>query len=84
MKREDFEKLPHGLYYVWWDSGGCSLAALGSTKSGSRWLAPTNWINTSVQDGMTDGTIQGIYMMKRIEVERVDIDLIPELEGVTF
>ena len=39
--------LPAGLYRVFWRAdmgGGQSLAAVGVTYNGMRWLAPTNWI----------------------------------------
>jgi hypothetical protein len=44
MNKRDSGKLHHGLYEVFWKSGGMSLAAVGSRCDGSRWLAPTNWI----------------------------------------
>ncbi len=43
MTRANAKRLPHGLYRVYWKAGGVSLAAVGSTYSGARWLAPTNW-----------------------------------------
>lgn len=33
-----------GLYRVFWDTGGSSLAAVGVTYNGGRWLAPINWV----------------------------------------
>lgn len=33
-----------GLYRVFWKTGGSSLAAVGMTADGGRWLAPTNWL----------------------------------------
>lgn len=33
----------HGLFRVYWKSGGTSLAAVGITADGGRWLAPINW-----------------------------------------
>ncbi len=50
MKREKVQKLHHGLYKVWWKSGGSSLAAVGSTITGKRWIAPTNWVSGSDDD----------------------------------
>ena len=44
MKRSKIQELPHGLYLVYWKSGGQSLAAVGSMSDGTRWLAPCNWI----------------------------------------
>ena len=37
--------LRHGLYHVFWKSGGQSLASVGITRSGGRWLAPINWVS---------------------------------------
>ena len=45
MKRAEVQKLKHGLYRVWWKSGGNSLAAVGSFANGARWIMPTNWIS---------------------------------------
>jgi hypothetical protein len=33
-----------GLYRIHWRDGGNSLASIGVTESGGRWLAPTNWV----------------------------------------
>jgi hypothetical protein len=38
-----FRNINPGLYTVYWKSGGSSLAAVGVTQSGGRWLAPINW-----------------------------------------
>lgn len=32
-----------GVYRLFWYSGGCSVAAVGMCKDGSRWYAPANW-----------------------------------------
>jgi hypothetical protein len=45
MKKSDVQKLPHGLYRLYWKSGGTSLAAVGSMPNGDRWMAPVNWIS---------------------------------------
>jgi hypothetical protein len=37
----------HGLYRVFWKSGGSSLASIGVTSDGGRWLAPINWVKPS-------------------------------------
>lgn len=44
MTKEKVTKLKHGIYRVFWKSGGSSVASVGSTGSGKRWLAATNWI----------------------------------------
>lgn len=43
--RVDLRDVDQGLYRVYWKSGGSSLAAIGITSSGGRWIAPTNWID---------------------------------------
>ncbi len=43
MKKSEVQKLSHGLYRLYWKSGGFSLAAVGSLYSGKRWFAPVNW-----------------------------------------
>ena len=47
MIKEDVAKLEPGLYRLWWKEsrgGGNSLASVGVTKSGGRWMAPVNWV----------------------------------------
>lgn len=44
MTDGEFQALPLGLYRVYWRSGGSSLAAIGMSASGGRWLAPCNWL----------------------------------------
>ena len=46
MKLEDVNKLRLGLYIIYWkDDEGKSLSAIGMSSDGTRWMAPTNWIN---------------------------------------
>lgn len=40
-------KCPLGVYEIFWSSGGSSVASIGMTYSGKRWIAPTNWTNGS-------------------------------------
>lgn len=42
------EKLKHGIYEIYWKSGGSSLAAIGYNTKGSNWIAPCNWVNGMV------------------------------------
>ena len=44
--------LKSGIYRIYWTSGGESLAAIGVTTDGGRWLAPINWVAPS--DDFTD------------------------------
>lgn len=41
----DLDETPLGLYRIHWVSGGTSLAAIGQTRDGGRWIAPTNWFS---------------------------------------
>ena len=43
MKKSEVFQLGHGLYRLYWKSGGFSLAAVGILYSGKRWYAPVNW-----------------------------------------
>lgn len=45
INKKDVQKLKHGLYRIYWKSGGCSLASVGSMPNGDRWIAPTNWVS---------------------------------------
>lgn len=48
MRIEEVNKLPLGVYIIHWrkkHGGGRSLAALGNTIPGKRWLAPCNWLS---------------------------------------
>lgn len=42
--------LTHGLYEIYWKSGGSSLAAVGYDTYGNNWYAPCNWISGSTTD----------------------------------
>ena len=44
MKKAEVQKLAHGVYRVFWKTGSSSVAAVGSTADGTRWLAPSNWL----------------------------------------
>src|SRR5262245_64380205 len=39
--------LDPGIYRLYWHSGGSSLAAVGMTIEGWRWMAPINWVMPS-------------------------------------
>lgn len=44
MTKSQVEMLDHGVYRIYWKSGGYSLASVGSDERGERWYAPTNWL----------------------------------------
>lgn len=45
MTQREVQKLGHGLYRLFWKSGGMSLASVGSLHDGRRWFACTNWVS---------------------------------------
>ena len=45
MNKKEVKELPLGLYRIYWKSEGSSLAAVGNTSEGKRWIAPCNWVN---------------------------------------
>ena len=44
------KNLPHGIYRLYWKQGGSSVASVGSLADGTRWFAPSNWINVPSTD----------------------------------
>jgi hypothetical protein len=43
MTIEEAKKFGHGVFRIFWKSGGSSLAAVGSLHDGTPWFAPSNW-----------------------------------------
>lgn len=64
MTRDDARQLEHGIYRLFWKSGGSSLAAVGSLHDGTPWFAPTNW---------TSETAGGIASTDWRKVDAVEI-----------
>jgi len=50
MKKKDVKALKTGLYEILWNTGGTSLASIGITANGKRWMAPTNWSSGSTSN----------------------------------
>jgi hypothetical protein len=44
MKLTEANKLKPGFYRIFWNKGS-SLAAIGVSIDGTRWLAPINWVS---------------------------------------
>lgn len=66
---EAIKKCPIALYEVFWKSGGSSVAAIGFTYDGTRWLAPTNW--TTGEDSVNPTCLLDD---KRIaEIDRIEL-----------
>ena len=40
----------HGIYRLWWRSGGSSLASVGSDCAGNHWYMPANWVTGPGKD----------------------------------
>lgn len=43
MTQKEAKALPHGIYNLFWKTGGSSVAAVGMLYDGRRWFAPINW-----------------------------------------
>ena len=42
-KGQNIRNCKLAIYEVFWKSGGSSVASIGFTYDGTRWIAPTNW-----------------------------------------
>jgi hypothetical protein len=64
--REEILGCPHGIYKIFWESGGFSLAAIGSLPDGTRWMSPTNWTDSStLKEHVLDIKYMQLLMAKR-------------------
>ena len=63
----------HGLYRIHWKSGGDSLAAIGVTRDGGRWLAPVNWVSPATSDNWMDDVKQLEKLTPFAEERRIKI-----------
>lgn len=66
MLKKEVLQLPLGLYRVFWNEkngGGSSVAAVGMTESGNRWLAPANWFAP-----ITKNTYKAWHKVERVEL----------------
>lgn len=55
--------MKHGLYEIYWTSGGSSLAAIGYDQQGYNWIAPCNWTSGSTTDWGGWGSIKAIKLI---------------------
>jgi len=79
MKKHEVQELGHGLYRIYWDSGGSSLASVGSKSNGDRWLCPTNW--TSEEGRGTDSSTSWDAVKKvTLIASSKDIYVDPDME----
>lgn len=52
-QQDIYDKMTCGCFVVYWkeeNGGGLALAAVGISRNGRRWFAPTNWITVSWLD----------------------------------
>jgi hypothetical protein len=64
----DPKTLKRGLYRVFWKQGGESLAAVGVTFSGEKWIAPCNWaIELTCRGQSTWDMIERVELIEGIE-----------------
>ncbi len=61
MTKAETREMKPGLYRIWWKDGGCSIAAVGVLSNGDKWLAPTNWVHPTEE--------QGVWRMVRSAVQ---------------
>lgn len=47
MTKAESRKIIPGLYFIFWKSGGRSLASVGLLHNGDRWFAAHNWTGES-------------------------------------
>lgn len=75
MRHTKLTKLSSGLYEIRWASnGGRSVAAIGVTSNGGRWIAPTNWISPGVIEDHKRADGSGISWDDIEEFIPIDID----------
>ena len=70
MTKDEVKALQRGLYRIFWKSeagGGSSIAAVGSTYNGSRWLAPTNWVGFTTDEARLDESWEMVEKIELIE-----------------
>lgn len=72
MRTKDFRKLELGAYRIYWKSGGSSVATIGMTWDGGRWIAPSNWINPATWEKDVADTIRKISSVSLIEASKYE------------
>ena len=69
MTEQEFNKLKHGIYRIYWtNDDSTSVAAIGSDYTGKRWMAPANW--TAESDG--NGNVAVAYIDRYDRIEKVE------------
>ena len=75
MTLQNFLSLKTGLYKIYWSNGaegGISIASLGITREGKRWIAPTNWTSPFIIEDYNDEStvrlLSAIDNMKKLQI----------------
>lgn len=80
MKDIEVNKLTQGLYIIYWRGGKKSLASVGLTRDGSRWMAPCNWTGDNTHPQIADihswFDVESVVLISYIQDDKVH--LIPE------
>lgn len=63
------KNIANGIYRIHWKSGGESLAAVGVTREGGRWLAPINWVAPTTNSAW-EGEVERFERLSTISTER--------------
>lgn len=42
--------MKHGIYEIYWNNGGSSIASVGFDQQGYNWYAPCNWVSGSTNE----------------------------------
>jgi len=70
VTRDEAKAVKRGLYRIFWKAehgGGSSIAAVGSTGNGNRWMAPTNWVGFSTDDDRIAESWEAVERLELIE-----------------
>jgi hypothetical protein len=54
MTREEAGRLAPGVYRIWWEEGGSSVASVGILHDGTPWFMPANWTGDGKIQASTD------------------------------
>lgn len=71
VTKDEGKAVKRGLYRVFWKQshgGGESIAAVGSTPSGTRWLAACNWVGFATDQDKIDAAWEAVERLETIEV----------------
>ena len=60
--------LQPGIYRIYWNDGGMSVAAIGVDEFGKNWVAPTNWLRPFHQANQYK-LWEGIYRVELITTQ---------------